>query len=248
MNVAPRVLIVDDEESVRTFAERVLHAAGYTTAVAADGPEALRIAEAREPFDLLLADVIMPDMRGDELARRLLRFQPDLKVLYFTGYSDQLFTEKTTLWENEAFIEKPVTMKGLVEAVSLMLSGHIQDVRRETLANLARPRSIRAATTALPVRIGGTIGRLVNVSATGALVQLPHSLPSDREWLVRIETQPQAVELRGRVVRSHAVSVSLPGATWQHQEYAVAVAFTELEPRTEEALKKLCADAFGKHE
>ena len=238
MNVAPRVLIVDDEESVRTFAERVLHAAGYTTAVAADGPEALRIAEGQDPFDLLLADVIMPDMRGDELARRLLRFQPDLKVLYFTGYSDQLFTEKTTLWENEAFIEKPVTMKGLVEAVSLMLSGHIQDLRHETLAGLARPRSIRSATTALPVRIGGTIGRLVNLSATGALVQLPHSLPSDREWLMRIEIQPQPVELLVRVVRSHAVSVSLPGATWQHQEYAVALAFTELERGTEEALTK----------
>ena len=47
---------------------------------------------------------------------------------------------------------------------------------------------------------------------------------------------------------SHAVSVSLPEAMWQHQEYVVALVFTELEPSTEEALKKLCADAFGKHE
>ena len=64
---APRVLIVDDEESIRTFAERVLHRAGYETAVAADGPEALRIAEAQAPFDLLLADVVMPDMRGGRI-------------------------------------------------------------------------------------------------------------------------------------------------------------------------------------
>src|ERR1035437_9665409 len=91
MKPAPRVLIVDDDESVRTFVERVLHRAGYETAMAADGPEALRIAETQDPFDLLLADVVMPDMHGDELARRLLRLEPDLKVLYFIGYSDQLF-------------------------------------------------------------------------------------------------------------------------------------------------------------
>ncbi len=249
MKPAPRVLIVDDEESVRTFAERVLHLAGYETAVAADGPEALRIAEAQDPFDLLLADVVMPDMHGDELARRLLRLEPDLKVLYFTGYSDHLFAEKTTLWENEAFIEKPVTVKGLVEAVSFMLSGHTHRLGHEILADLAWPRSLRVATTAVPVRIGGTIGRLVNVSATGALVQLPHTLlPPDSEWPMCIETQPQPVELRARVVRSHAVSVSLPGATREHQEYAVALAFIDLEPRTKEALEKLCADAFGKHE
>ena len=143
MKPAPRVLIVDDEESIRTFAERVLHLAGYETAVAADGPEALRIAEAQAPFDLLLADVFMPAMHGDELARRLLRLEPDLKVLYFTGYSDQLFAERTTLGANEAFIDKPVTMKGLVEAVSLMLSGHTHRLGREILADLARLRSFR---------------------------------------------------------------------------------------------------------
>src|ERR1035437_1852222 len=218
-----RVLIVDDEEPIRTFVERVLHHAGYETAVAADGPEALRIAKAQAPFHLLLTDVVMPDMHGNELARRLLSIEPDLKVLYFTGYHDQLFAETTTLGANEAFIDKPVTRQGLVEAVALMLSGHTQRLEPEILADLARLRSLRVATTALPVYIGGIVGRLVNISATGALVQLPV-----------------------RVVRSHAASVSLPFATWDHQEYAVALAFIELEPRTEEALKKLCADAFGK--
>ena len=240
---APRVLIVDDEESVRKFAERVLHLAGYETAVAADGPAALKVAEAQAPFDLLLADVVMPDMRGDELARRLVRREPDLKVLYFTGYSSQLFAERTTLRENEAFLEKPVTMNGLVEAVSLMLSGHPHRLAREILADMARSRSLRVATAALPVRVGGVIGRLVNVSTSGALVQLPHALPSDREWPMRIETEPQPVDLLVRVVRSDAVSVCLPEAMWQHQEYMVALAFTELEPTTEDALRKLCARA-----
>ena len=248
MTPAPRVLIVDDEESIRTFAERVLHRVGYEIAVASGGPEALKIAETQAPFDLLLADVVMPDMHGDELARRLLRLEPDLKVLYFTGYSDQLFAERTTLGANEAFIEKPVTTQGLVEAVALMLSGHTRRLEPETLAGLARLRSLRVATSALQVRLGESVGRLVNISATGALVQLSVSLPSDREWPMRIEMEPEPVELRVRVVRSHAVSVSLPFATWDHQKYAVALAFIELEPKTEEAVKKLCADAFGKRE
>lgn len=248
MKPAPRVLIVDDDESVRAFAERVLHRAGYETTVAGGGPEALKMAELQAPFDLLLADVVMPDMYGDELARRLLHLEPDLKVLYFTGYSDQLFAERTTLGVNESFVEKPVTTQGLVEAVSLMLSGHPHRLARELLTDLARPRSLRVPTVSLPIRVGGIIGRLVNVSATGALVQLPHTLPSDRELPMRIEMEPQPVEVLVRVVRSHAVSVSLPFATWQHQEYAVALAFAELEPGAEEALKQLCADAFGKQE
>jgi two-component system cell cycle sensor histidine kinase/response regulator CckA len=69
-------------------------------------------------------DVVMPGMRGDELTRQLRRRDPDAKVLYFTGYSDQLFENRQALWEHEAFIEKPVTVNGLLEAVSLLLFGH----------------------------------------------------------------------------------------------------------------------------
>ena len=55
----------------------------------------------------------MPQMTGDELARRLRQDEPALKVLYLTGYSDQLFKEKITLWQDEAFLEKPCTIDGL---------------------------------------------------------------------------------------------------------------------------------------
>ena len=102
MNQTARVLIVDDEESVLTFAERALRLAGYETVAVADGPDALKIWNDQGPFDLLLADVVMPGMHGNELARRLRLVNPDLRVLYFTGYSDQLFADKATLWENEA--------------------------------------------------------------------------------------------------------------------------------------------------
>ena len=121
----PTVLVVDDEESVRRFVERVLHDAGYKTALAADGPEALEVAKALGTFDLLVTDVMMPQMSGDELARRLRLNEPKLKILYLTGYSDRLFKDKVTLWEDEAFLDKPCSVKSLMEAVSLLLVGRL---------------------------------------------------------------------------------------------------------------------------
>jgi CheY-like chemotaxis protein len=120
-----RVLIVDDEETVRKFVDRVLRDGGYQTATAADGPEAIAVAQREERFDILLTDLMMPEMTGDELARRLRQSEPALKVLYLTGYSDQLFKEKTTLWEDEAFLDKPCSVKGLLQAVSLLTNGHL---------------------------------------------------------------------------------------------------------------------------
>jgi two-component system, cell cycle sensor histidine kinase and response regulator CckA len=120
-----QVLVVDDEEAVRTFVERVLREAGYVPTLASDGPEALQIAAKLESLDLLLTDVMMPQMSGDELARRLRLSQPTLKVLYLTGFSDRLFKEKVTLWEDEAFLEKPCSVKGLLQAVSLLMFGQV---------------------------------------------------------------------------------------------------------------------------
>ena len=120
-----RVLIVDDEEPVRRFVERVLHDAGYETAVAGDGSEAIQVAAKFAGIDVLVTDVMMPNMLGDELARRLRQNEPDLKVLYLTGYSDRLFKEKVTLWEAEAFLDKPCSVAGLRQAVSLLLYGRV---------------------------------------------------------------------------------------------------------------------------
>jgi two-component system cell cycle sensor histidine kinase/response regulator CckA len=118
-----RILIVDDEEPVRRFVERVLRDAGYATTLAADGPEAIAAADKMEQIDILLTDVMMPAMQGDELARRLRQSRRSLKVLYLTGYSDQLFKEKVTLWADEAYLDKPCSVKGLLQAVSLLLFG-----------------------------------------------------------------------------------------------------------------------------
>jgi two-component system, cell cycle sensor histidine kinase and response regulator CckA len=119
------ILIVDDEESIRTYVDRVLSKAGYRTTLAVDGPDAIGVAAGGGRFDLLLTDVMMPAMTGAELARRLRQGQPQLKVLYLTGYADQLFTEKVTLWEDEAFLEKPCSAAALLQAVSLAVTGRI---------------------------------------------------------------------------------------------------------------------------
>ena len=123
---ALRVLIVDDEETIRRFVERVLGDAGYETVVASSGKEALAAAQAHGPFDLLLTDLMMPEMSGDELARQLRQAEPKLKVLYLTGFSDHLFKEKVTLWEDEAFLDKPCSIQGLLEAVSLLARGSLK--------------------------------------------------------------------------------------------------------------------------
>jgi CheY-like chemotaxis protein len=125
----PRVLLVDDEASIRAFGERVLREAGYEVVVAWDGPGALQLLEYQPPFDLFVIDLIMPQMHGDVLAREIRRADPDAKVLYFTGHTDQLFSERMTLWAQEAFLEKPVGVQGLLEAVSLLLFGHTRGPR-----------------------------------------------------------------------------------------------------------------------
>jgi CheY-like chemotaxis protein len=118
-----RILVVDDEANILTFAGWVLRDAGYEVVVASNGPEALRLVEAqRRQFDLFVIDLLMPQMRGDELARHLRQqMNSDVKVLYFTGYSDQLFKEKKTGWKHEALVDKPVSGTGLRDAVSLLL-------------------------------------------------------------------------------------------------------------------------------
>jgi two-component system cell cycle sensor histidine kinase/response regulator CckA len=124
---AVSVLIVDDEEPVRKFVDRVLREAGYKTTMASDGPDAIEAAKRMASLDILVTDVMMPQMTGDELARRLRQTeQRGLKVLYLTGFSDRLFKEKVTLWEDEAFLDKPCGVKGLLQAVSLLLCGRLE--------------------------------------------------------------------------------------------------------------------------
>ncbi|MBI3403817.1 MAG: response regulator [Acidobacteria bacterium] len=121
----PAVLVVDDETSIRSYVSRVLEVAGYEVVIAGSGAEALERFKDMRRCDLVMTDLSMPNMNGDELARRLRLDDPDLKVLYLTGYSDRLFAEKQLLWDGEAFLDKPCSPKAVMEAVSLLLTGHL---------------------------------------------------------------------------------------------------------------------------
>ena len=112
-----RVLVVDDDEGIRHFTSKALAAGGYESMTACDGPDALRVVQAQPRFDLFLLDVMMPGMRGDELARRLHDRDPETRVLYFTGYADQFQALRPMLREHEAVLVKPVSVKGLLDAV-----------------------------------------------------------------------------------------------------------------------------------
>ena len=113
---------------MRKFVDRVMRAAGYTTMLAGDGPEALEVARGMASLDILVTDLMMPKMTGDELAKKLLQTERGLKVLYLTGFSEHLFKEKVTLWANEAFLEKPCSVEGLRQAVALLLFGQLTDI------------------------------------------------------------------------------------------------------------------------
>jgi two-component system cell cycle sensor histidine kinase/response regulator CckA len=119
------ILVVDDEESVLKFIERVLRDEGYDIHVATSGSEALAKAATIQELSLLVTDMMMPSMNGDEVARLLRQREPSLKVLYLTGFSERLFKEKQTLWADEAYLDKPCSVKGLRQAVSLLLYGKV---------------------------------------------------------------------------------------------------------------------------
>jgi two-component system, cell cycle sensor histidine kinase and response regulator CckA len=120
----PRVLIVDDEVSMRDFVDQVLRDAGYLTVRALDGPDALDIDGLFGPFDLLLTDEFMPHMQGHVLAERLRQREPDLKVLYLTAYAERVFAAKGALSSGEALLEKPSTVENILRAISRLMNDH----------------------------------------------------------------------------------------------------------------------------
>jgi two-component system cell cycle sensor histidine kinase/response regulator CckA len=122
-----RVLVVDDDDAVRGFVKRILDEAGYLVDASATGPDALTRIQDGHVYDLVVADVCMPEMSGPQLIARMRQRGSDAKVLYVTGFADQLFDERDEqLWADEAFLDKPCTVQGLREAVSLLLHGQIE--------------------------------------------------------------------------------------------------------------------------
>jgi two-component system cell cycle sensor histidine kinase/response regulator CckA len=120
-----RILVVDDEEPVRRLVARLLIREGYEVECACDGEDAIETFGNGGKFDLVVTDVRMPGMSGPRLVEQLRRFQANIKVLYLTGYADQLFFERLSLWEDESFLDKPFSTPGLLQSVSLIVHGHL---------------------------------------------------------------------------------------------------------------------------
>jgi two-component system, cell cycle sensor histidine kinase and response regulator CckA len=116
------VVLVEDDKQVRELAQRVLEAHGYTVRPAADPMQAMRLLESdAAPVDLLVTDVIMPGMNGRELAERLSLRYSGLKVLYVSGYTDDVIVRHGILEPGTGFLQKPFSPDALVRKVSEVL-------------------------------------------------------------------------------------------------------------------------------
>jgi CheY-like chemotaxis protein len=119
---AETVLVVEDENALRTLVERVLCRAGYIVLSAANGVEALRVFEQHKgSLHLLLTDVVMPEMNGRELADQLVLQSPNLKVLYMSGYTDEAIVQRGALAPGTHFISKPFNPAQLTRMVRKVL-------------------------------------------------------------------------------------------------------------------------------
>jgi CheY-like chemotaxis protein len=225
------VLAVDDEAGIRAFVARVLRQPGYEVTVAADGPEAVQIAATEGPFDLLVTDVTMPGMRGEELARRLRQADPDLKILYLTGFSDSLFEARPLLWEDEAFLEKPVSVQALLEAAALLLVGRVP-----------APRAARIRIPGARVRFGDCLTTLDSLSVNGGLIELVSGAPLGSTWPLVLELPTDTVRVTARVVRCERRDRPASDAIADPVSFSVAFAFVELSPSARHVLHRVIRD------
>jgi two-component system, cell cycle sensor histidine kinase and response regulator CckA len=124
---APRgtetILLVEDEDVVRGLTRKILMQAGYNVLDARSGDEAIRLCATHAgPIDLLLTDVVMPEVSGKEVADRLLELRPTTRVLFMSGYTDEAIVQHGVLDANVKFIQKPFTWVGLTKKVREVLN------------------------------------------------------------------------------------------------------------------------------
>ena len=116
------LLLVEDEAAVRSSVRRLLEWHGYTVLEARNGAEALRVYQAHEGrIDLILTDVVMPEMGGHELVERLRESRPDLRVLFMSGYAERAFISDGSMPVGTGYLEKPFTVETLMRRLREVL-------------------------------------------------------------------------------------------------------------------------------
>ncbi len=124
MSVRPKqtILVVEDKEPVRSVLLEILNDLGYLVLEASDGEHALELARSHDgPIDLLLADIVMPGIQGDEVARRLREMRPATRVLFMSGYTKKAVADSLVAESGAAFIPKPFSLPELTEKLRAVL-------------------------------------------------------------------------------------------------------------------------------
>ena len=117
------ILVVDDNEQALTLVEEALTSRGYKVTVTSKGTEALPILESKkgESIDLVIIDLVMPDVDGMELAGKILKKRPDIRVLVMSGYADDVVVHGVFESKNVDFLAKPFSIRDLFARVAALL-------------------------------------------------------------------------------------------------------------------------------
>jgi two-component system, cell cycle response regulator CpdR len=117
----PKILLAEDDNDMRRFLVKALQNAGYDVISFDNGLSAYqRLRE--EPFELLLTDIVMPEMDGIELARRACELDPDIKIMFITGFAAVALNSDSAAPKNAKVLSKPVHLRELVNEVQKMLA------------------------------------------------------------------------------------------------------------------------------
>ena len=117
------ILLVEDEDELRQVMQESLEALGYHVLAARDGRAALDLASSDSPIDLLLTDMIMPEMNGGELAREISKSRPGLKAIFVSGYADSAMTRRGLVPQDATFLQKPLSLLELSQTIARLMHG-----------------------------------------------------------------------------------------------------------------------------
>ena len=116
-----RILLAEDDTSMREYLQRALQRVGYEVSAVGCGTEAMPLLQT-ERFDLLLTDIVMPEMDGIELARRAAELDPDIKIMFITGFAAVALNPDSSAPKQAKVLSKPIHLRELVTEVQKMLA------------------------------------------------------------------------------------------------------------------------------